>query len=214
MDEGNCNIFIAKSPSPVLIPEMWQCNANYSLYCFQTPPVKDDELQNRLQQLETENGNLKKEVDDKDTKIADLERNKDTGSARELARLKTKYENLQREKDMVVTEKLAMETEQSIILKENEFLKKMKASAVSKREAAQHIEDKELAEQARDEAVRESQKLKREVDDLQVFQMGPIQKKITCNYYTRPLDSTNRATDIPKLAIPTGQLQIQYKCNY
>ena len=113
---------------------------------------------------------MKKEIEEKNTKLADLERNKaDTGAARELSRLKTKYENLQREKDMVVTEKLAMETEQSIILKENEFLKKMKASAVSKREAAQHLEDKELAEQARDEAVREVQKVKREMDTLQVL---------------------------------------------
>ena len=138
---------------------------------FQTPPVepnKDDE--NAIQDLQKENGKLKKEIEEKNTKLADLERNKaDTGAARELSRLKTKYENLQREKDMVVTEKLAMETEQSIILKENEFLKKMKASAVSKREAAQHLEDKELAEQARDEAVREVQKVKREMDTLQVL---------------------------------------------
>lgn len=133
--------------------------------------------------MEKENSNLKKEIEDKSNKLADLERSKnDTGSARELARLKTKYENLEREKDMVLTEKLAMETEQSIILKENEFLKKMKATAVSKREVAQHIEDKELAEQARDEALREAQKVKREMDTLQV-------QKQTCR---PPLQPTQR----------------------
>ena len=130
-------------------------------------PNKEDD--NRIKELQAENGKLKKEIEDKNSKLAELEKIKaDTGSARELGRLKTKYENLEREKDMVVTEKLAMETEQSIILKENEFLKKMKASAVSKREAVQHLEDKDLAEQARDEALRENQKLKREMDDLQV----------------------------------------------
>ena len=87
---------------------------------------------------------------------------------RDFARLKTKFENVEREKDMVVTEKLAMETEQSIILKENEFLKKMKATAVSKREVEQYVEEKEHAELARDEAVRENQRLKRELDELQV----------------------------------------------
>ena len=69
---------------------------------------------------------------------------------------------------MIVTEKLAMETEQSIMVKENEYLKKMKNSAVSKREVAQYIEDKEFAEKAKEEAIRESQKLKREYDELEV----------------------------------------------
>ena len=41
---------------------------------------------------------------------------------------------------MIVTEKLAMETEQSIILKENELLKKMKATSISKREAQQQLQ--------------------------------------------------------------------------
>lgn len=140
---------------------------NHNLQAPAVKPAKDDE--NRLNELQEENNTLKKEIEDKSNKLAELERNKaDVTSARELSRLKTKYENLQREKDMVVTEKLAMETEQSIILKENEFLKKMKATAVSKREAAQHLEDKELAEQARDEALRETQKIKREMDALQV----------------------------------------------
>ena len=69
---------------------------------------------------------------------------------------------------MVVTEKLAMETEQSILVKENEYLKKMKNTGVSKREVAQHIEDKEFAEKAKEEAIRESQKLKRDYDELEV----------------------------------------------
>lgn len=89
--------------------------------------------------------------------------------ARDYQRLKTKYENLEREKDMVVTEKLAMETEQSIIVKENEFLKKMKGNSVSKREVQQQLEEKTLAESARDEAVRDSQRMRRELDELQVI---------------------------------------------
>ena len=137
---------------------------------LQVSPIaatKEEDL--RINMLTKENQKLKKEVEEKSDKLAYMERNMaDNPNARDLARLRTKYENLEREKDMVVTEKLAMETEQSILLKENEFLKKMKATAVSKREAAQHLEEKEVAEQARDEAIRDGAKLKRELEETQV----------------------------------------------
>ena len=122
-----------------------------------------------MNSLLDENKDLKKQISDQAKALVEMERDKsDNSVARDYARLKTKYDNVEREKDMVVTEKLAMETEQSIILKENEFLKKIKNNAVSKREADQYVEEKEHAELARDEALRESLRLKRELDELQV----------------------------------------------
>ena len=47
----------------------------------------------------------------------------------------------------------------------------MKSTSVSKREVAQHLEDKENAENLRDEAVREQQRLRREMDELQVHKV-------------------------------------------
>ena len=79
-------------------------------------PVADSNKESENKKLKSvleENDNLKKEIEEKKSKLLELEgRRNDTGLSRELSRLKTRYDNLEREKDMVVTEKLAMETEQ------------------------------------------------------------------------------------------------------